>query len=78
MYYVLINTPLAPVDLSKHYTTKTTTMNRSLSIQGNAILPTYLDQIRKLTVIIDLNLMIHWQKTRYLLSGISRYLLCAR
>jgi len=32
-----IQTPLAYVRLSKHYTTKTTTMYRSLHIQGNWI-----------------------------------------
>jgi len=54
MYNLL--TPLAWVWLSNHYTTKTTTMYRSLCIQGNGILPTYLDQILKIMEIIDFSL----------------------
>ena len=37
-------TPLAHVRLSKHQTTKTTTMYRSLRIERNGIYPTYLDR----------------------------------
>ena len=54
-------TPLAHVRLSKHQTTKTTTMYRSLRIERNGIYPTYLDQIRKLTETADLSLLIHWR-----------------
>jgi len=59
MYNLLTKPALACVHLSKYYTTKITTMYRSLHIEGKGISPKYLGQIRKLTETIDFSLSIH-------------------